>query len=812
MNKFNAAQRNLQRDRRHKKAQEKRLRLGLQSLKLSRQSASRTPSGKRQRKLEKKLRRAQKEVLESGLVSVQDIEMICADSAPDAPAASSKGFSLKLKKQRKLKLKKNKPGREKSATKEIMDILPQYIGTSSSIPGDETPKENEDKSTASPSGIFSLIKLSGSGIVFLSTPDDTDVVSVLSRVLDDIRAPHTKPFSWCNRLTPVQATCASEEEAIFVTVLGLLRDDAGGIVSKTGRSNLKYAVGFNSRAAEDGNTGVERDGCIAAVARAMQEFEQQASVNLSNPEIVVAVELIPLVGKTTPLAGISLLPKEVVVKDLTRLKRNTKRMVWIDDQPVYPQQPELGIQVPMYMPQKSVDKIEWKECENDRTLVELIPFLTALAKLDDFSMGIAAYKQGKFDGEKFNLDESDSSMILGDDDAMEDVFEDDDKAVEEKEERLKAEEERVKAQQEREKLEAEDKLLTPDSSGPLWRYIVNFIPEDKLSRSKKLAAHEYISKKFKSDDYKCLIALLARKKHLIDDLNCLGNLSVNSRAGYYDALVQVFHGLEGPWDLEFILPVLRKVTCNYFYYGKGMQVTCFNSENLRDLCETTIPMLDTPQEIRFDEIIPMVASLNFLRDENLLGITVPDWFQPSSGSCSSWMWWPHFVTIDFERSLVKGELAQKLATTDTKGLLGKLSSTTCRIVPGKERDLCYKQDEGLQAGMDFFATPFEESKDKFLVCDKNLVLFRLQFVDGQVVNCGLWLMTDFNSEQNAREMAAKLCVDLGLKVNLELDYKHNVEKMKTSMEEITLLSSWFFGKEHDAIVNLQAPVTVRFCQ
>ncbi|XP_024530905.1 uncharacterized protein LOC9632149 isoform X1 [Selaginella moellendorffii] len=218
--------------------------------------------------------------------------------------------------------------REKSATKEIMDILPQYIGTSSSIPGDETPKENEDKSTASPSGIFSLIKLSGSGIVFLSTPDDTDVVSVLSRVLDDIRAPHTKPFSWCNRLTPVQATCASEEEAIFVTVLGLLRDDAGGIVSKTGRSNLKYAVGFNSRAAEDGNTGVERDGCIAAVARAMQEFEQQASVNLSNPEIVVAVELIPLVGKTTPLAGISLLPKEVVnakprisIKPLTSFKK-----------------------------------------------------------------------------------------------------------------------------------------------------------------------------------------------------------------------------------------------------------------------------------------------------------------------------------------------------------------------------------------------------------------------------------------------------------------------------------------------------------
>ncbi|XP_024539079.1 uncharacterized protein LOC112349246 [Selaginella moellendorffii] len=141
MNKFNAAQRNLQRDRRHKKAQEKRLRLGLQSLKLSRQSASRTPSGKRQRKLDKKLRRAQKEVLESGLVSVQDIEMICAgfspasviflsslilfflDSAPDAPAASSKGFSLKLKKQRKLKLKKNKPGKQALSISRVLHPL-----------------------------------------------------------------------------------------------------------------------------------------------------------------------------------------------------------------------------------------------------------------------------------------------------------------------------------------------------------------------------------------------------------------------------------------------------------------------------------------------------------------------------------------------------------------------------------------------------------------------------------------------------------------------------------------------------------------
>ncbi|EFJ20352.1 hypothetical protein SELMODRAFT_443858 [Selaginella moellendorffii] len=632
-----------------------------------------------------------------------------------------------------------------SATKEIMDILPQYIGTSSSIPGDETPKDNEDKSTASPSGVFSLIKLSGSGIVFLSTPDDTDVVSVLSRVLDDIRAPHTKPFSWCNRLTPVQATCASEEEAIFVTVLGLLRDDAGGIVSKTGRSNLKYAVGFNSRAAEDGNTGVERDGCIAAVARAMQEFEQQASVNLSNPEIVVAVELIPLVGKTTPLAGISLLPKEVEDECLSRSLWHTRVEDWNFPWLYVTKRPGLDEFLAAMVEIYTIVIYTRSMTFHARWIVDEVIDPHGRKGLDPLEKKRKedAYKQGKFDGEKFNLDE----VILGDD-AVEDVFEDDDKAVEEKEERVKAEEERLKAQQEREKLEAEDKLLTPDSSGPLWRYIVNFIPEDKLSRSKKLAAHEYISKKFKSDDYKCLIALLARKKHLIDDLNCLGNLSVNSKAGYYDALVQVFHGLEGPWDLEFILPVLRKVTCNYFYYGKGMQVTCFNSEKLWDLCKTTIPMLDTLQEIRFDEIIPMVATLNFLRDENLLGITVPDWFQP----CSSWMWWPHFVTIDFERSLLKGELGQKLATSDTKGLLGKLSSASCRIVPGKERDLCYKKDEGLQAGMDFFATPFEESKNKFL------------FVDGQVVNCGLWLMTDFNSEQNAREMAAKLCADLGLKL------------------------------------------------
>ncbi|KAL3677260.1 hypothetical protein R1sor_027208 [Riccia sorocarpa] len=80
MNKFNRPQRNIARERRLKRTERRKSALtrnaGSSSTRISSNSAI---SGKKQRKLLKKWRKAQKEALETGLVTMQDIEMIAAD-------------------------------------------------------------------------------------------------------------------------------------------------------------------------------------------------------------------------------------------------------------------------------------------------------------------------------------------------------------------------------------------------------------------------------------------------------------------------------------------------------------------------------------------------------------------------------------------------------------------------------------------------------------------------------------------------------------------------------------------------------------
>jgi hypothetical protein len=73
----------------------------------------RSLSGKKKRKLEKKWRKTQKEALEGGLVTMEDIQMMAADEEDDQvplppinSRLSSRGFSMK--KHAKLRLKSSK--------------------------------------------------------------------------------------------------------------------------------------------------------------------------------------------------------------------------------------------------------------------------------------------------------------------------------------------------------------------------------------------------------------------------------------------------------------------------------------------------------------------------------------------------------------------------------------------------------------------------------------------------------------------------------------------------------------------------------
>ncbi|KAH8940511.1 hypothetical protein BDL97_15G092800 [Sphagnum fallax] len=111
MNKFNLPLRNIQKERRAKRSEKRRLRSAPPSLKVSVKTGPRSVSGKKKRKLEKKWRKTQKEALEGGLVTVEDIEMMAAseedgnDQSPLQPVntRSSRGFNMK--KHTKLRLK-----------------------------------------------------------------------------------------------------------------------------------------------------------------------------------------------------------------------------------------------------------------------------------------------------------------------------------------------------------------------------------------------------------------------------------------------------------------------------------------------------------------------------------------------------------------------------------------------------------------------------------------------------------------------------------------------------------------------------------
>ncbi|KAG5387406.1 hypothetical protein IGI04_038876 [Brassica rapa subsp. trilocularis] len=77
-------------------------------------------SGKRQKKLLRKWRREQKEMVEKGLVSMEDVEMASADAGSEDSKKPTRKFSVKKTiKLNKLKNKGNKKKSQKAGGKEV---------------------------------------------------------------------------------------------------------------------------------------------------------------------------------------------------------------------------------------------------------------------------------------------------------------------------------------------------------------------------------------------------------------------------------------------------------------------------------------------------------------------------------------------------------------------------------------------------------------------------------------------------------------------------------------------------------------------
>ncbi|CAF2082052.1 unnamed protein product, partial [Brassica rapa] len=77
-------------------------------------------SGKRQKKLLRKWRREQKEMVEKGLVTMEDVEMASADAVSEESKKSPRKFNVK--KTLKLNKLKNKAGKKNKSQKAVSQV------------------------------------------------------------------------------------------------------------------------------------------------------------------------------------------------------------------------------------------------------------------------------------------------------------------------------------------------------------------------------------------------------------------------------------------------------------------------------------------------------------------------------------------------------------------------------------------------------------------------------------------------------------------------------------------------------------------
>ncbi|PIN23502.1 hypothetical protein CDL12_03750 [Handroanthus impetiginosus] len=85
--------------------------------KLRQKSQPLSISGKRERKLLKKWRREQKEAVEKGLITMQDVEMAAADGAETSKDAYKPSVKFPMKKSSKLRVKQLKKKGKKNKKK-----------------------------------------------------------------------------------------------------------------------------------------------------------------------------------------------------------------------------------------------------------------------------------------------------------------------------------------------------------------------------------------------------------------------------------------------------------------------------------------------------------------------------------------------------------------------------------------------------------------------------------------------------------------------------------------------------------------------
>ncbi|KAL2613111.1 hypothetical protein R1flu_024803 [Riccia fluitans] len=163
---------------------------------------------------------------------------------------------------------------------------------------------------------FMLIKLDTMGIIYISATQESSpsVLSIVSRIINDVRRSLRPPPQWCHRILPVQGTCSTRSEELQELVSRLVTQHLEN-TSSSGADSLNYAVAFNRRGA-DGSSDkktFDRGECIKVVTAAVNEVIPNVKVDLSSPQMVVVVELIPVSGISSLMCAVSVLPGDLVI-------------------------------------------------------------------------------------------------------------------------------------------------------------------------------------------------------------------------------------------------------------------------------------------------------------------------------------------------------------------------------------------------------------------------------------------------------------------------------------------------------------------
>lgn len=198
-------------------------------------------------------------------------------------------------------------------------------GTEESIlPSSETPENAKCNLN------LSLVKLTRSGLLLFTFPtnDFRHVGDILSNMFLSLGSRNLKQPLWCHRIFPIQETCILIEKDLKLVVSKLTREFLGSDQEKLEKP-IKFAVGYNRRGIEEtemkklkspgddsqGLALLDRDRCFKVVAGAFKDVAKNSVVDLKSPEVAVLVELLPISGipRESIVVGVSILPYELIV-------------------------------------------------------------------------------------------------------------------------------------------------------------------------------------------------------------------------------------------------------------------------------------------------------------------------------------------------------------------------------------------------------------------------------------------------------------------------------------------------------------------